>query len=318
MKIVIYRTVKQVLHRITSRHEYALITTKLNIRDSKDSVLIRLVSSDYSSVNKYIYVGKTVHTRERFDKDECFSHIRKTFSSINSQEVSFPEISELYELAEGMILEINVSGNDLEEVNQEWICKYLQFTESKREDYLNDDFTSVKISLSKIARRTDRRESEEPAPTFVADFEIYDRMIDVLIYSDKDQHYGDACIIEYSIISEENEYCYCVVDFFSNHNWELDPENLLNICFTAELLPGSRSKETVRFSHPSKITNRKSDGTEYLIESITMDNKCVSTKFRDHDTHEPSEADASGSRTYDNPVDFAMWVDLYHQEIRMA
>lgn len=318
MKIKIYRTVNQVLHRITSRHEYALITTKMSIKDSKGSVLISLITSDESSVNKYIYIGRPVYTRERFDKDECFSQIKEKFPSININEVSFPDINELYRISEGTVLEIYVAGKEPDDVNQEWLCKYLQFTKSKREEYLNDDFTAVKVSLSKIAGRTIRNGGEEPIPTDIADFEIYDRMIDVLIYTDKDQHYGDGCIIEYSIISNEYEYRYCAVDFFSNHNWNLDPENLFNICFTAELLPGSQSIESARFSHPSKITARNSDGSEYLIEKITMDNSKVSVKFRKSDTDEPSEGDAAASKTYDNPVDFAMWVDLYHQEIRMA
>ena len=318
MKIKVYRTVKQVLHRITSRREYALITTKLNIKDSKDSVLIRFISSDDSSVNNYVYVGRPVFSRERFDKDECFAQIRKTFPSINAGQVSFPEIDELYKISEGKFLVIDIKGNDMEAVNQKWICKCLQFTEAEREKYLSDDYVSVKLSLSRIKGRRVRRKDEEPVPVDIADYEIYDRMIDVLYRIDKEQHYGDACCIEYSIVPDEYEYRYFVTHFFFNHNWCRDPQNLLNICFSAEILSGSCSREKARFSHPSKITNRKSDGTEYLIETITMDNSCVSTKFRDGDTHEPSEDDASGSRTYDNPVDFAMWVDLYHQEIRMA
>ena len=84
------------------------------------------------------------------------------------------------------------------------------------------------------------------------------------------------------------------------------------------MLPGAFGKKNVRFSHPSKITSRKSNGAEYFVEKITMDNSEVSVKFRNADTEEPSEGDVAGYRTYDNPVDFTMWVDLYHQEIRMA
>ena len=51
---------------------------------------------------------------------------------------------------------------------------------------------------------------------------------------------------------------------------------------------------------------------------ITMDNSDVSVKFRNSKTEEPSEGDVAGLRFYDNPVDFTLWVDLYHQEIRMA
>ena len=41
-------------------------------------------------------------------------------------------------------------------------------------------------------------------------------------------------------------------------------------------------------------------------------------QVKDRDLKDPSECDVAESRTYDNPIDFAMWVDLYHQEIRMA
>ena len=108
------------------------------------------------------------------------------------------------------------------------------------------------------------------------------------------------------------------IHFFSNHSWNADPQNLLNIRFSAELLSGSCSKESVRFVHPSKVTTRKSDGSEYLVETIVMHNEGVSVKFRNSKTQEPSESDVSISRNYDNPVDFTMWADLYHQEIRMA
>ena len=318
MLIKVYRTVREVLHRITSRHEYALITTKRNLKEAKESCLIRLISSNDPSMNKYIYIGRAVFSRERFEKEVCLTDIRKKYPLLTDDEISFPGITELYELSAGKILEINVPENDMEAVNQKWICKYLQFKESEREGYLSDDFVSVKISLSRIKGRRVRHKDEDPVPVDAAGFEVYDRMIDILHRNGKEQHYGDACCIEYSIISDGYEYRYFVTHFFSNHNWNLDPKNLLNICFTAEILSGSCSRENVRFSHPSKVTSGKSDGTEYLIETIKMDNSRVSIKFVDGDTEEQTEGDVAGYRTYDNPVDFAMWVDLYHQEIRMA
>ena len=172
--------------------------------------------------------------------------------------------------------------------------------------------------VTKIAGRTVRCKDEEPVPVDIAEFEVYDRMIGILLDIDEVQNYGDACCIEYSIIFDGYEYRYYLTHFFSNHNWELDPQNFQNICFSAELLSGSCSRESVRFAHPSKITLRKSNGSEYLVEMITMNNSDVSVKFVDGKTEEPSEGDVAGYRIYDNPVDFALWVDLYHQEIRMA
>ena len=318
MTFKVYKTVEQVLHRITLRHEYAFITTKRSLKDSKEFSLIRLTPSDDPAVNNYIYIGRPVSTRERFDKNECLMQIRNKFPSLKNDEVSFPDIKELYGFAAGKVLELDVTGNDMNVMNRMWVCECLQFDEREGEYYLSDDFVSVKITFSKIAGRSVRHKDEGPVQVDVADFEVYDRMIDSLIELDRTQHYGDGCCIEYSIISDGYEYRYFVTHFFSNHNWELDPENLLNICFSAELLSGSCSKESARFSHTSKITVRKSDGAEYLVETITLDNKDVSVKFRDGDTDEPSEADVAESRIYDNPVDFTLWADLYHQEIRMA
>ena len=318
MMIKVYRTTKQVLHKITSMREYAVIKTDRTIKDSRSFCLIKLTSSEFDPVKEYIYIGDRVYSRERFDKQECLRKIRKKFPLINEDEVSFPDISELYKLSEGKILEMDVKGKEQEDVNRKWICDCLQYKENEREVYLNDDFSTVKISLTKIAGRTVRRKNEDPVPVDVADFEVYDRMIDILLDIDEAQNYGDATCIEYSIISDYYEYRYYLTHFFSNHNWNIDPQNLQNICFSAELLSGSCSRDSVRFSHPSKITSLKSNGAEYLVEMITMNNSEVSVKFRNGKTEEPSEGDVAGYRVYDNPVDFALWVDLYHQEIRMA
>ena len=316
MTIKVYRTAKQVIHRLTMMREYAYISTKRSIRTSKAFCFIKLISAEGTTVNNYIYIGDRARSREVFDKKEFLMRIRKEFPSLSDDEISFPDVSELYKRTEGMVLEIDIEGDQLENVNNVWVYDYLHFDSEK--EYLSDDYADVKISLSKIAGRSVRHKDEDPVPVDIAEFEVYDRMIDVLISTDESQHYGDGCCIEYSIISDGYEYRYFLVHFFSNHNWNIDPQNLLNICFSAELISGSCSRESVRFSHPSKITTRKSNGSEYLVEMITMDNSDVSVKFRNSKTEEPSEGDVAGLRFYDNPVDFTLWVDLYHQEIRMA
>ena len=318
MTIKVYRTAKQVLHKLTLMREYALISTEKTLRDSDSFCLVRLISSEAAPVKRYIYIGDRVHSRERFDKKECLGKIRKKFPLVNDDEVSFPEITELYKLSEGMILDINVEGKELNDVNRKWVSDCLQFKESERIKYLSDDYSSVKISIFKIAGRTVSHKEKDPILVDIADFEVYDRMIDDLHKIDKSQSYGDGCYIEYSIISEGYEYRYYLTHFFSNHNWDIDPQNLLNICFRAEILSGSCSRDSVRFSHPSKITSRKFDGAEYLIKAITMDNSDVSVKFTNSGTEEPADGDVAGHRLYDNPVDFTLWADLYCQEIRMA
>ena len=330
MKIKVYRTIRQVLGRLTSMREYAFITTE---REIKDPGLIRLISSDRTPVKEYIYVGRTVFSRERFDQNECLAEIRKKFPFLRNDEIRFPQITQLYRLSEDKVLVTDVPGDDLQDVNQRWICDCLRFRMNEREKYLNDDFTSVKLSLSRIEgrmaeqRMAEKRSVEERSagqkgekPVFVdvGDYEVYDRMIRDLNRIGKEQLYGDAYSIEYSIVSDDHEHRYYLTHFFSNHNWNLDPQNLLNICFTAEVLSGSADRDSVRFHHPSKVTTQSSDGAEYLVEAIRMDNRDVSVKFVNSDTKEPSKGDAAGPRNYDNPVDFAMWVDVYYQEIRMA
>ncbi len=318
MKLKVNRTISPVLHKLTAMREYALITTKKRITGKDASDLISLISSDDVLVNRYIYIGNRAVSRDRFDKAECLRTIRARFLSLNEGDISFPDIRELYGLSEGKTLVINVEGEDLPDVNRKWICDYLRFSESERKYYLNDDFTSVKICLSRIAGRSVRHKGEDPVPVDITEYEIYDRIIEDLHKYDKEQAYGDGFNIEYSIVSDDCEHFYYLTHFFSNHCWNRDPQNLLNICFSAELLSGARSKESVRFTHPSKVTSRRSDGAEYLIEAIEMDNDNVRVKFRNSKTKEPSEGDVAGFRDYDNPVDLSMWIDLYYQEISMA
>ena len=318
MKLKVNRTISPVLHKLTAMREFALITTKKRITGKDASDLISLISSDDVLVNRYIYIGNRAVSRDRFDKAEYLRTIRARFPSLNEGDISFPDIRELYELSEGKTLVINVEGEDLPDVNRKWICDYLRFSESERKYYLNDDFTSVKICLSRIAGRSVRHQDEDPVPVDITDYEIYDRIIEDLHKYDKEQAYGDGFNIEYSIVSDDCEHFYYLTHFFSNHCWNRDPQNLLNICFSAALLSGSRSKESVRFTHPSKVTLRRSDGADYLIEAIEMDNDNVRVKFRNSKTKEPSEGDVAGFRDYDNPVDLSMWIDLYYQEISMA
>ena len=128
--------------------------------------------------------------------------------------------------------------------------------------------------------------------------------------------YGDAFCMEYSISYGPQEYRYFLTYYFSNHLWVLDPSNILNLCFTAFVLPGICDQDDVRFSHPSKKTYDKDTKEGYLVELITMDND-VSIKFVDG-TDNPAHGDVAENRIFDNLVDLAVWMDSYHLEIEMA
>ena len=55
---------------------------------------------------------------------------------INEDEISFPDISELYELSEGKVLEVDLKGKDLNDINQKWISNCLQFNKKGRKNIL--------------------------------------------------------------------------------------------------------------------------------------------------------------------------------------
>ena len=132
--------------------------------------------------------------------------------------------------------------------------------------------------------------------------------------------YGDAFCMEYSISYGPQEYRYFLTYYFSNHLWVLDPSNILNLCFTAFVLPGICDQDDVRFSHPSKKTYDKDTKEGYLVELITMDND-VSIKFAsvgENNSRTQAKGDVAGNRVYDNLIDFSVWLSAFHQEIRMA
>lgn len=321
MKIKVYKAINTVLHRITMKREFALISKAERIAKCDKDILNHIFLVDKSGTKYLLYVGDKVYTRECFDKKTCLSKMLEKYPDIESDEVSFPTINDLYKIAADKTLEITFTDDRRERVNRKWINDYLQIGTNEGEWYMTDDFSAINIQLKKIGEKT--KDSITETPERVVDpekFEIYDRLMKILYDSGAEEHYGDAFCIEYSIIYARQEYRYYLMYFFSNHNWSADPSNILNVCVTTAIVPGIFDSKDVRFTHPSKKTYCKEDGKEYIMVLMTMDND-VSVKFvsaGEDKSEKQAEGDVAGNRVYDNLIDFSVWLSAFHQEINMA
>ena len=321
MMIKVYKAINTVLHRITMKREFALIAKSVGIAQCDEDILNHIFLVDKSGAKYLLYVGDKVYTRERFDKKTCLSKILEKYPDLESDDVSFPTINELYKIAADKTLEITFTDDRRDRLNRKWINDYLQIGTNECEWYMNDDFSAINIQLQRIGEKKDDSIAETTERVVdPAKFEIYDRLMKILYDSGAEEHYGDAFCIEYSIIYARQEYRYYLMYFFSNHNWNADPSNILNVCVTTTIIPGIFDSKDVRFTHPSKKTYCKEDGKEYLMVLLTMDND-VSVKFvseGEDSSRTQTEGDVAGNRVYDNLIDFYVWLSAFHQEIRMA
>lgn len=321
MMIKVYKAINTVLHRITMKREFALIAKSVGIAQCDEDILNHIFLVDKSGAKYLLYVGDKVYTRERFDKKICLSKILEKYPDLEGDDVSFPTINELYKIAANKTLEIAFTDDRRDWLNRKWINDYLQIGTNECEWYMTDDFSAINIQLQRIGEKKDDSIAETTERVVdPAKFEIYDRLMKILYDSGAEEHYGDAFCIEYSIIYARQEYRYYLMYFFSNHSWNADPSNILNVCITTTIVPGIFDSKDVRFTHPSKKTYCKEDGKEYLMVCMTMDND-VSVKFvsvGEDNSRTQTEGDVAGNRVYDNLIDFSVWLSAFHQEIRMA
>lgn len=320
-KIKVYKAINNVLHRITMKREFALISKTEEIAKCDEDILNQIYLVDKSGAKTLLYVGDRVYSRECFDKKTCLSKILEKYPELEKDDVFFPTINDLYRIAEGKTLEIPFVKEHRDQLNRKWINDCLQIGTNKGEWYMTDDFSAINIQLQRIGKKKEDSITEMTERVVdSAKFEIYDRLMKILYDSGAEEHYGDAFCIEYSIIYARQEYRYYLMYFFSNHSWNADPSNILNVCVTTTIVPGIFDSKNVRFTHPSKKTYCKEDGKEYLMVLMTMDND-VSVKFvsvGEDKSEKQTEGDVAGNRVYDNLIDFSVWLSAFHQEIYMA
>lgn len=320
-KIKVYKALNTVLHRITMKREFALISISEEKVQCDEAVLNNIFLIDKAGVKYILYVGDKVYSRGCFDKKTCLTKILEKYPDLENDDIFFLTINDLYKIAADCTLEITFTDQRRDLLNRKWINDYLQIGTNEGEWYMTDDFSAINIQLKKIGeKKGDSVTAMTERSVDPAKFEIYDRLMKILYDSGEENHYGDAFCIEYSIVYARQEYRYYLMYFFSNHSWCRDPSNILNVCVTTTIVPGIVDSRDVRFTHPSKKTYCKEDGKEYLMFLMTMDND-VSVKFvsvgKDK-SEEQTEGDVAGNRVYDNPIDFSVWLSAFHQEIYMA
>ncbi|MBO4616186.1 MAG: hypothetical protein J5717_02430, partial [Lachnospiraceae bacterium] len=239
-KIKVYKAINMVLHRITMKREFALIAKAEGIAQCDEGILNPIYLIDKSGAKYLLYVGDKVYSRENFDKNACLSKILEKYPDLEEDDVSFPTINDLYKIAEDKTLEIPfIIKERRDQLNRKWINDYLQIGTNEGEWYMTDDFSAINIQLQEIGdKKEDSITETTECVVDPAKFEIYDRLMKILYDSGAEEHYGDAFCIEYSIIYARQEYRYYLMYFFSNHSWNADPSNILNVCVTTTIVPG--------------------------------------------------------------------------------
>ena len=201
MKIKVYKAINAIIHRITIKREFALISKAEEMSQCDEDNLNHIFLIDKSGAKYLMYVGDKVYSRESFDKKTCLSKILEKYPNLENDDVSFPTINDLYKIAEDKTLEIPFNYERRDQLNRKWINDYLQIGTNEGEWYMTDDFTAINIQLQEIGKK--KEDSGFITTERVMDpakFEIYDRLMKILYDSGAEEHYGDAFCIEYSIV----------------------------------------------------------------------------------------------------------------------
>ena len=328
------KTVRQVLDLLTRKREHALLLTRWELSGSQELTLARggyewleiCSAGDASNPHRlesfYLAIGGELDSREDMrihDMQEACLLV----SEMQDWLAAFPTVRDLYALCDGKTLKIQIDARSEEEANKIWLRGMLRLGEDPGKWYASDDFSSITASLRRVAEGAESEapgsedDCGKPEAVDVAEFEVYDRLYGKLEQMARSWAYGDGVFVEYSISSDEGCGRYCATEFYSNHNWDADPANLLVVRFGAEVSQKACSARDVQFSHPTKTTERKADHKRFLADSLTMAND-IETKFssgKGEDRH-PDES-VSADRTMDNPVDFDMWVEMHRKEIEL-
>lgn len=332
--IEVDKTVRQVLDLLTRKREYALLGTSARLPRTTERDLERwsyecLEICDASkaaepnmSERSYLIIGGELDSRDHMQIVDL-QEMSMTASIRMDCSVTFPATDSLYSLCEGKSLRFEIKAETEDEANRIWLREMLRLGEDPGKWYASDDFSDITVSLRRISEGAESEAAGNAADcgeleaVDIAEFEVYDRLYDKLEHMARSWAYGDGIFVEYSISSDEGVARYCATEFYSNHNWDADPANLLVVRFDAEVSSEKCSARDVQFSHPTKATERKSDHERFLVDSLVMVND-IETRFSSgigEDKH-PDES-VSADRTMDNLIDFDMWVEMHRKEIEL-
>ena len=342
--ITVGKSVRQALDLLTRKREFALLAADQRLSPAQERALERAGcvwveirdaakrAAGSQAERSYLIVSLESHTPSRdalpatgtFPDSELGACLRE-LECDGRAETSFPPIKALYELCEGATLVVDIASGSEEEANRFWLRGMLRLGMDPGKWYASDDFSSIKVNLKRVSTKPEFEAAEEnepcdeSVPVDIAEFEVYSRLRDKLEHTAEDGGYGypNDVFVEYSVSSEEGSARYCATEFYSNHNWNADPANLLVVRFSAEIVPGMCSQKDVQFAHPTKATSRNVNGERFMVNSLAMAND-IETRFHtvSDDDERPDEA-VSAARIMDNLIDFNSWVDMHRKEIEL-
>lgn len=304
-------------------------STESNIRVDVNNgcfyeIIPRSVDELESDESCLLFVGKTLPSRDDPSREEAIFRQLSEYSITDTTFVSFPTIGELYELAQDRSLKCQVNARDELESILLWRSAHLGLGEDKGKHYLNTDRSMITFNIQPVKNNASETEVERvqyaDLDPFAYSFwkEITSKMNRVA--NGKDSFagdYGDDILVECAL-SHQGEITRCIfTEFFSNHNWSLDPTSLLTLIFKINVLDGYCDTDTVRFAHPTKSTLQFSNDMHFFIQSITTDNE-IKPKFScSNGRGESKKPDmlVPENREWDNLIDFNDWVDVYRGEI---
>ncbi len=131
-----------------------------------------------------------------------------------------------------------------------------------------DEACDIRVYLRRI-------ENERPYSEYgfsledVRDLDIRHRLIELLEKRSKryflDDNYYSA---EYESRTEDIQAAYFVSRFHSNHQWDADPVNIVNVRIAAFVLPGEVSRRDAKKLPMSRKTKKHTTGADFMIDSI--------------------------------------------------
>ena len=337
--VEVMSTARQVVDLLTRKREFKLVTTDLELSRMQVETLLgartawceicdaREGGGADNAERRYLVVGDAVASRDAMrvtgPSADPELHAMVQESDGGYCTVEFLPVNDVYGLCDGKALRFSIMADTEDEANRIWLRRMLRLGEDPGKWYASDDLSSIKAVLSHVSgngdSRADGEESPcgEPTPADIAEYDVYDRLRGKLESMARDYLYGDDVFVEYSISSDDGVSRYFATEFYSNHNWNSDPANLLVVRFCAEITAAEHAQDDARFSHPTKMTVRKADREHYLVESLVMAND-VETKFTSGRGGEARpDTTVSADREMDNLVDFYMWAEMHRKEIEL-
>lgn len=266
-----------------------------------------------------LFVGESIHSRD--DESRVNEVMRQLADQgIDEGAVTFPSVQELYAMTKGYTLRCKVYADDEEGAVLVWNELHLGIGSDKGQNYHNRDSSLITLHLQWASDESRSCCPADPLSTLAdpAEFSAYGEMFAKMAEDacgPVAMVYGDDLLVDYAI-SHGDEVTRCIAtEFFTNHKWDIDPTTLLTLRVKARISPQPCDDEALRFSHPTKAVRRMSDGKKFYLQSITTTNDIEVKFFQGGGEDREPDTLVSADRTWDNLVDFFLWLEIYRREI---